>query len=271
MLTNYAFDKMTLKILIFLRFSFIFFFRRSLITISNDFILYIDNIRLAKIIIFTISNFLRIAVYEARHYSNVNENCKNHRFIYNIILHTILKLICFHSIENISRITVWSSNHVNLVNNNVIEMNFNNLLLEILHLFLVRELDLINMSSVDFRIHSLYIKLINAYDLNRETRFCKYVNLWYVFNWCSFVWLIHENVHFQSCDDNKRQFIWCCIIKIVNDIQNHVELDEINIFKNCSRSIRNIRFENVKHHKFFDETNIMKERAELIWILKKST
>ena len=50
----------------------------------------------------------------------------------------------------------------------------------------------------------------------------------------------------------------------MNDTQNHVELDEVNIFENCSRSIRNIRFEDVEHRKFFDKTNIMKERAELI-------
>ena len=50
----------------------------------------------------------------------------------------------------------------------------------------------------------------------------------------------------------------------MNDIRNHVELDEINIHENCFCSIRKIRFENVKHRRFFDETNIMKERTELI-------
>ena len=50
----------------------------------------------------------------------------------------------------------------------------------------------------------------------------------------------------------------------MNDIQDYVELDEINIFENYFRSIRNIRFENVEYRKFFDETNIIKERAELI-------
>ena len=56
----------------------------------------------------------------------------------------------------------------------------------------------------------------------------------------------------------------------MNDTQNHVELDEINILENCFRSIRNIRFEDVKHRRFFDETNIIKEQAELIEVLKES-
>ena len=50
----------------------------------------------------------------------------------------------------------------------------------------------------------------------------------------------------------------------MNDTQDHVELDEINIFENYSRSIRSIRFKSVEHRKFFDETNIMKEQTELI-------
>ena len=95
MLTNYAFDNVTLKILVVLRLSFISFFRRNLIAISNNFIFHIDNIRLAKIIIFIILNFLKLAVYEARRYLNINENCKDHRFIYNITLHIMLKLIFF--------------------------------------------------------------------------------------------------------------------------------------------------------------------------------
>ena len=259
MSTNYAFDNVTLKILIDSQLSFIFFFQRSLIAISNNFILHIDDFRLAKIITFTILNFLEIAIYKARRYSSVNENCENHRFTYNIILHAMLKFIFLHSIENISKITVWSSNHVNLVNDNAIEMNFDNFLFEVLHLFLVCEFDLINMSSVDLPIHSLRIKLINVYNLNKETRFCKYINLRYIFDWCLFVWYIYKSVHFQSCDDNKRQFIWCCIIRIVNDKQNYVELDEINILENYSRSIRNIRFEDVKHRRFFYRTNMMKE------------
>ena len=90
---NCAFDNMILKILIISQFSFIFFFRRNLILISNDFIFHINNIRLAKIIIFIISDFSKIVVYEARHYLNVNENCKNHRFIYNITLHIMLKFV----------------------------------------------------------------------------------------------------------------------------------------------------------------------------------
>ena len=218
MSTNCAFDNITFKISIISQFLFIFFFRRSLITISNDFIFHIDNIRLAKIIIFTILDFSKTAVYKARRYSNISENCKDHRFTYNITLHVILKLIFFHLIENISRVTVWSSNHINLVNNNAIEMNFDDLLLEVPYLSLVREFNLININSLDLRIHSFRIKLINASDSNRETRFRKYVNLWFVFNSCSFVWFIHKNVHFQLCDNSRRQFIWCCIIKIVNDI-----------------------------------------------------
>ena len=204
MLTNCAFDNVTLKILIVSRFLFISFFRCSLIAISNDFIFYIDNIRFAKIITFTTSDFLKIAVYETRRYSNVNENCKNYQFTYNITLHAMLKLIFFHSIENISRIIVWSSNHVNLVNDNTIKMNFDDLLFEVLHLFLICEFDFININSVDFWIHSLRIKVINFYDLIRKTRFRKYVNLRCVFNWCSFVWLIHSSVHLHLYDDSRR-------------------------------------------------------------------
>ena len=61
-------------------------------------------------------------------------------------------------------------------------MNFDNFLLEILYFFLVREFDFINTNSVDFRIHSLRIKLINVYDLKKETRFLKYVNLQCIFD-----------------------------------------------------------------------------------------
>ena len=204
---NCAFDNVILKILIVSRFSFISFFRCNLIAILNDFILYINDIRLAEIIIFTISNFLKIVVYKTRHYSSINKNCKNYRFIYNITLHVILRFIFFHLIEDISKVIVWSSNHVNLVNNNVIEMNFDDLLFKVLHLFFIREFNFINISSVDFRIHSLRIKLINAYDSNKKTRFHKYVNLRCVFDWYSFVWLIHKNVHFQLCNDSRRQFI----------------------------------------------------------------
>ena len=150
-------------------------------------------------------------------------------------------------------------------------MNFNDFLFEVLHLFFVREFNLININSIDFRIHSLRIKLINVYDLNKEIHFYKYVNLRCVFDWCLFIWFIYENVYFPSCDNSRRQFIWCYIIKIMNDTQNHIELDEINIFEKCFRSIRNIRFKNVKHCKLFDETNIMKERTELIWVLKNQS
>ena len=187
MLTNCPFDHITLKILIVLQFSFIFFFRRSLITISNDFIFHINDVRFAKIIIFTISNFLKIVVYEARRYLSVKENFKDHRFIYNITLHVMLRFVFLHSIQNISKIIVWSSNYINLVNDNAIEMNFDDLLLEVLHLFFIREFNFININSVDFRIHWLCIKLINVYDLNKRTCFCKYINLWYIFNWCSFI------------------------------------------------------------------------------------
>ena len=71
---------------------------------------------------------------------------------------------------------------MNLVNDNAIEMNCDDFLLEVLHFFFVREFDLININSVDFRIHSLCIKLINVYNSNRETRFYKYINLQYVFD-----------------------------------------------------------------------------------------
>ena len=203
MLINCAFDNVILEILIISRFLFISFFRRSLIAISNDFILYIDDIRLAKIIIFMILAFLKTVVYEARRYSNVNKNYKDHRFIYNRALHLMLKLVFLCSIENISKVIIWNSNHVNLVNDNVIEMNFDDLLFEVLHLFFVREFHFININSVDFRTHSLCMELINVYDLNKKIRFRKYINLRCVFDWCSFVWLIHKNVYFQSCDDSR--------------------------------------------------------------------
>ena len=50
----------------------------------------------------------------------------------------------------------------------------------------------------------------------------------------------------------------------MNDTQNHVELDEINVLENRFCLIRNIHFESVKYCKFFDKTNIIKERVELI-------
>ena len=184
---NCTFDNMTLKILIVSRFFFIFFFRRNLITILNNFIFYIDDIRLAEIITFTILNFLKIVVYEARHYSNVNENYKNYRFIYNIILHIMLKFIFLCSIENILKVIIWNSNHVNLVNDNAIEINFDNFLFKVLHLSFVRDFSFININPIDLRIHSLRTKLINLYDLNKEIRFRKYVNFRCVFHWYSFV------------------------------------------------------------------------------------
>ena len=52
-------------------------------------------------------------------------------------------------------------------------------------------------------------------------------------------------------------------MKIVNDIQSYAQLDEINILENCPRSIRNIRFKNVKHRRFFYRTNIMKKQTQL--------
>ena len=78
MLINCAFNNVSLKILIISQLLFISFFQRNLIAISNDFIFHIDDIRLAKIIIFIILNFLKIAVYAAHRYLNVNENCKDY-------------------------------------------------------------------------------------------------------------------------------------------------------------------------------------------------
>ena len=106
MSTNYAFDNVILKILIVSRFSFISFVQRSLIAILNNFILHINNIRLAKIITFTTLNFSRTAVYKVRRYSNVSENYKNYRFTYSITLHAMLRFISFPSIEDILKITV---------------------------------------------------------------------------------------------------------------------------------------------------------------------
>ena len=71
---------------------------------------------------------------------------------------------------------------MNLVNDNAIEANFNNFLLEVLHLSFVYEFNLININLINFRIHSLRIKLINVYDLNKRTRFRKYVNLRCIFD-----------------------------------------------------------------------------------------
>ena len=71
---------------------------------------------------------------------------------------------------------------MNLVNDNAIEMNFNDFLLKVLHLFLVHKFNFININSVDFRIHSFRIKLINAYNSNSRTCFHKYINLRCVFD-----------------------------------------------------------------------------------------
>ena len=49
----------------------------------------------------------------------------------------------------------------------------------------------------------------------------------------------------------------------MNDTQDHVEFDEMNIIENYFRSIRNIRFKNVEHRKFFYRTNMMKKQARL--------
>ena len=216
-----------------------------------------------------IFDFLKFAVYEAHRRLNINEICKNYRFKYWIILRAILKSVFLYLIENVSKITVWSSNHVNLVNDNAIKINFDDLLFEILHLSFVRKFDLININLIDFRIHSLRIKLINVYNSNKRIRFRKYINLRCVFDWYSFIWFVYENAHLQLYDNNKCQFIWCCIKKIINNTQNYVELDKINILENCFRSIRNIRFENVEHCKFFYRTNMMKKRTRLIWILNE--
>ena len=137
-----------------------------------------------KLMIF---NFIKFVVYETHRRLNINKIYKNHRFRHWITLHAILKSVFLHSIENVSKVIIWSPNHVNLVNDNAIEMNFDNLLFKVLYLFLVHEFDLVNMNSVDLRTHSFRIKLINAYDSNRKIRFCKYINLQCIFDWCSFV------------------------------------------------------------------------------------
>ena len=137
-----------------------------------------------KLMIF---DFSRFVIYEAHRRLNINKIYKNYCFKHWITLHAILKSIFFHSIENILKVIIWSLNYINFVNDNAIEMNFDDLLVEVLHFFLVREFNFINMNSVDLRIHSLCIKLINVYDLNKETRFYKYVNLRCV-RLCTDVW-----------------------------------------------------------------------------------
>ena len=134
-----------------------------------------------------IFNFLKFVVYETHRRLNINKIYKNNNFRHWIALHAILKFIFLYLIENVSKIIVWSLNYVNFVNDNAIEMNFNDFLLEVLHFFLVCEFDFINMSLINFRFHSLCIKLINVYDLNRRIHFCKYINLQCVFDWCSFI------------------------------------------------------------------------------------
>ena len=143
---------------------------------------------------------------------NIKKICKNYYFKYWILLYAILRLVFLHSIENVSKFIIWSSDHMNLVNDNAIELNFDDFLLEILHLFFVREFNFININSVDFRTYSLCIKLINTYDSNKETCFHKYLNLRCVFNWCSFVWLIHKSNHVRR------------IIKIRNIIRINISL-----------------------------------------------
>ena len=162
-------------------------FRRIWFTISRDFNFYVDYIRFSKIVKFMIFDFLKFVVYKARRRLNVYEIYKNYRFKHQITLHAIIKFVFFHSIENVSKVAVWSSDHVNLVYNNVIEMNFDDLLLDVLHLSFVFKFNFVNINSVDFRIYSLRIKLINVYDLNRKVRFYKYVNLRCVRDWCSIV------------------------------------------------------------------------------------
>ena len=71
---------------------------------------------------------------------------------------------------------------MNLVNDNAIEMNFDDFLLEVLHFFLVREFNFININLIDFRIHSPCIKLINVDDSNKKNCFRKCVNLRCVFD-----------------------------------------------------------------------------------------
>ena len=158
------------------------FIRCTWSSISRDFILHFDNIKFAKIMKIIIFDSWKLVVYKAHRCLNINKVYKTHYFKHWIILNAILKSLFFHSIENVSKITVWNSNHVNLVNDNAIEMNFNDFLLEVLHLFLVREFNFINISSVNFRTYSRCIKVINVYDLNRKTRFRKWINLRCVFN-----------------------------------------------------------------------------------------
>ena len=164
-----------------------------------------------------IFNFSRFVVYEARRRLNVCKICKNYRFKHRITLHAIMKFVFLHLIENVSKVVVWNSDHMNLVYNNAIEINFDDLLLDVLHLSLVFKFDLININSVDSRTYLLRIKLINTYDSNKKAHFYKYVNLRCARNWCSIVWFLNESVHFQTCDDNKRQIIWCIIIRIINN------------------------------------------------------
>ena len=178
-------------------------FRRIWFMISCDFILYVNYIRLSKIVKFIIFDFSKFIIYKARRRLNVYEIYKNHCFKHQITLHTIIKSVFFYLIKNVLKVVIWSFDHVNLVYNNAIEMNFDDFLFNVLYFFLVFKFNFINMNSVDSRIHSLRIKLINVYNLNKEARFHKYVNLWCVRDWCSIVWFLNKNVHFQTCDDNK--------------------------------------------------------------------
>ena len=162
-------------------------FRRIWLTIFRNFIFYVDYIRFSKIVKFMIFDFLRFIVYKTRRCLNICEICKNYRFKHWITLYAIIKFVFFHSIKNVSKVVVWSFDHVNLVYNNAIEMNFDDLLLDVLHLFFIFEFNFINISSVDFRTHSFRIKLINVYDLNKKIRFRKYVNLRCVRDWYSIV------------------------------------------------------------------------------------
>ena len=56
-------------------------------------------------------------------------------------------------------------------------MNFDDFLLNVLHLSFIVKFDFVNINSICFRTHSLRIKLINVYDSNRKVHFYKYVNL----------------------------------------------------------------------------------------------
>ena len=171
-------------------------FRRIWLTIFHDFIFYVDYIRFSKIVKFMIFDFLRFVVYKTRRRLNVCKIYKNYCFRHRITLHAIMKSVFSHSIENVLKVVVWNFDHVNFIYNNAIEMNFDDFLFDILHFLFILKFDFVNISLVCFRIHSLRIKLINVYNLNKKIHFCKYVNLRCARDWCSIVRFLNKNVYF---------------------------------------------------------------------------